>query len=116
MLSDDQESLEFIKNPMLVYIFGELLFYYQLTLGIPDMKIRISFQVLSLISAVYGFLQYPFSANEMLGDFLESFQRDPSISLEHYVPGAECDRECKPNDVKVCRFHFMMKYFQVMGG
>jgi hypothetical protein len=35
-------------------------------------------------------------------------------SLE--TPGAECNRECKENDSKICRFNFMMKYFQVMGG
>lgn len=77
---------------------------------------KIILHVLCLISISYGFLQYPFVALDMLDDFLKSVQYDQKTILKGMVPGEECNRECKPNDVKICRFHFMMKYFQVMGG
>lgn len=78
---------------------------------------KIAFYVLSLISISNGFLQYPFVALDMLDDFLKSIDYDQqTTSLEGMVPGEQCNRECKPNDVKICRFSFMMKYFQVMGG
>lgn len=80
------------------------------------MKITFSIQVFSLISFSSGFLQYPFVANDIVGQFLNRIEPDRSISLDTMVPGEKCNRECKPNDIKICRFHFMMKYFQVMGG
>jgi hypothetical protein len=76
---------------------------------------KIFFFFVCLISISHGFLQYPF---DMLDDYLRTIEYDDQkpISFHGMVPGEECNRECKPNDVKVCRFHFMMKYFQVMGG
>lgn len=80
------------------------------------MKIIILLNVVSFLVVAHGFLQYPFMANYMLGTFLKSVEHDHRINLENWVMGEECNRECKHNDIKVCRFHFMMKYFQVMGG
>lgn len=88
----------------------------QFTLGFSKMKFIIVVQCLCWLSVSFGFLQYPFLAKSFLGDFLSTVERDQSISLDGMVRGSECYRECKPNDVKVCRFHFMIKYFQVMGG
>lgn len=78
---------------------------------------KIAFQFLCLISISNAFLQYPFVALDMLDDFLKTIEyvQEP-INLHGMVPGEQCNRECKPNDVKICRFHFMMKYFHAMGG
>jgi len=72
---------------------------------------------LCVISISNGFLQYPFLANDLVDDFLSTLDNDRStIKLENMTSGHLCNRECKENDVRVCRFHFMMKYFQAMGG
>lgn len=91
----------------------------QFTLDFSKMKFIISVQfglILCWINFSFGFLQYPFLAKSLLNDFLSTVEVDQSISLKQMVHGVECNRECKPNDVKVCRFRFMIKYFQVMGG
>lgn len=110
-----QKSLEIIKRFTIVFHeYSQVL--YQFTLSIHNMKIVVWLQVFSAISLAYGFLQYPFLANDMLENFFESIEKDQSISLDSMVKGEECNRACKENDIKVCRFHFMMKYFQVLGG
>lgn len=80
------------------------------------MKIIALIQVLCWISVSDGFMQYPLSAKYFLGRFLSSMEENQIFRLDKMIPGDQCNRECKPNDVRVCRFHFMMKYFQVMGG
>jgi hypothetical protein len=78
---------------------------------------KIVFLFLCLISISTAFLQYPFVALDILDDLIQSLENDrKTFSLRDTVPGEECKRECRSNDAKVCRFHFMMKYFQVMGG
>jgi hypothetical protein len=81
------------------------------------MKTRISFVLLALaVSACSGFFQLPMSARKWLGDILTTLEDEQTFSLHNMVRGEECNRVCRKNDVKVCRFHFMMKYFQVLGG
>jgi hypothetical protein len=96
--------------------FGHRDFHYQLTLGGSKMKSEIFWQIVLAISVVEGFVQFPFLAKNLASDFLSKLQDDHTISLDGVVSGEKCNRECKPNDVKICRFHFMMKYFQVLGG
>lgn len=102
------------------FFFGESLSHNQFKGDIPNMKIIILMEIVSLLNFGFGFLQFPFTPKYYLGrllDTVDTVVRDESsISLDGMVPGELCNRECKPNDVKVCRFHFMMKYFQVMGG
>lgn len=80
------------------------------------MKINFVLHALCLIRISEGFLPYPFVANQLLEDVLDSFENGLTYSLDDTIPGDDCYRECKPNDVRVCRFSFMMKYFQVLGG
>lgn len=85
-------------------------------LEISSMKI-ISFVFLALsLNICAGFFQFPFSAKKWLGEVLTTLENQQTFSLDRMVRGEECNRPCKKNDVKVCRFHFMMKYFQVLGG
>jgi hypothetical protein len=66
-----------------------------------------------------SFVPFPFIADSLVEKFLNSISVS-SVSSDNIeineTPGAECNRECIENDSRICRFNFMMKYFQVMGG
>lgn len=84
------------------------------------MKFLIYIQLICWLNFSFGFLQYPFLAKSLLDSYVTTLKNDQdemeSYSLEQMVSGDKCDRVCKPNDMKICRFHFMLKYFQTMGG
>lgn len=71
---------------------------------------------LCLFHATQSFLQFPLSGREILANFLATLEGKATVNLDHAVRGEECNRECLLNDVKICKFEFMMKYFQIMGG
>lgn len=88
---------------------------YQSSLSLSKMKTA-CLLVLCLFGASQAFLQFPLSANGMLGDFLTTLEGRATINLDNAVHGEECNRKCQPNDVRICKFVFMMKYFHIMGG
>lgn len=71
--------------------------------------------IISFFSISQSFLTYPFLAEDLVNKFLGTLKVEDNNAQEE-TPGAECSRECKENDSRICRFNFMMKYFQVMGG
>lgn len=41
---------------------------------------------------------------------------DESSFMRNAIKGELCNRECKHDDVQVCHFKFMIKFYQVMSG
>jgi hypothetical protein len=82
-----------------------------------EIKIKMHFLFFFLlINTSHSFLQFPFSAHSLLDKVLNTVQYDEKIILTSMINGTECFRECKPNDVKICHFDFVLKYFYANGG
>lgn len=65
---------------------------------------------------VDGFLNFPLSADKAVETFLDAIQDNQGDFMKFAVPGDQCKRECKSYDKKVCHFHFMIKFYQVLSG
>lgn len=83
------------------------------------MKIHSIFLLLA-VSSVHCFPQS--SADSAVDSFLNRIkvnvkkENDEENFMKDAIRGELCNRECKMNDKKVCRFKFMIKFYQVMSG
>jgi hypothetical protein len=75
--------------------------------------------ILAKINSYDSFLTFPFRAYDALDIFYTATVREHKIEenlMKYAVPGEVCNRECSPNDAKVCYFKFLIKYYQVLSG
>lgn len=68
--------------------------------------------------AVDCFLTNPFLADNSVKNFLDIIDsnNDGNNFMNYAVDGELCNRKCKTNDKKICRFKFMIKFYQAMSG
>lgn len=81
------------------------------------MKLFIIIQLFAFC-AVECFLTNPFLADNSVKSFLNVVESnsDGNNLMNQAIAGELCNRECKTNDKKVCRFKFMIKFYQAMSG
>lgn len=101
--------------------------FAQCQLNVCAMKLLLLLNIIFVLNFSSCFILYPFTSDSWLDPFLD-IVNEKILSENHesakkfnkiesdWSMGKDCNRECIEDDPKICRFNFMMKYFQVMGG
>lgn len=66
-----------------------------------------------------NFIIYPFAKDVLDMFYRNIIEKDKNLTesvIKYAIPGELCYRGCRENDVRVCSFKFIIKYYQVMSG